>query len=139
MGLNMNTTGAARWVAENFLGLLDPFGIASGIPLAGAAALLTGIVSNTMSNGAAVAVIGPIALDMAFLSGTNIIMIGLATAISSAFAYLTVVGTPPNAIVYASGYVKASDFIKAGLAMFVVSFLVLLVFAKIWWSVLGVI
>jgi sodium-dependent dicarboxylate transporter 2/3/5 len=139
MGLNMNTTGAARWVAENFLGLLDPFGIASGIPLAGAAALLTGIVSNTMSNGAAVAVIGPIALDMAFLSGTNVVMIGLATAISSAFAYLTIVGTPPNAIVYASGYVKASDFIKAGLAMFVVSFLVLLVFAKMWWSVLGVI
>ncbi len=139
LGLAMKNTGAARWLAENFLGLLAPLGVTSGIPLAAAAAILTGGISNTMSNGAAVAVLGPVTLNMAVLSGTSIMMIGFATAISSAFAYLTVVGTPPNAIVYASGYVKASDFLKAGGIMFIVSIAVLLVFAQVWWSLLGLV
>jgi sodium-dependent dicarboxylate transporter 2/3/5 len=137
LGLVMKDTGAARWLAENFLAALAPFGVTSGIPLAGAVALLTAGVSNTMSNGAAVAVIGPVTLNMAVLSGTSIMTVGFATAISSAFAYLLVVGTPPNAIVYASGYVRASDFLKAGWVMFIVSLLILLVFARVWWSVLG--
>lgn len=139
LGLVMKNTGAARWLAENFLSLLAPFGANAGIPLAAAVSVLVMGVSNTMSNGAAVAVIGPVTLNMAVISGTSLLMVGFATAISSAFAYLLVVGTPPNAIVYASGYIRASDFIKAGGLLAAASILVLLVMAMTWWRILGVV
>ncbi len=137
LGLVMKNTGAARWLAENFLNLLAPLGANAGIPLATAVGVLVMAVSNTMSNGAAVAVIAPVTLNMAAISGTSLIMIGFATAISSAFAYLVVVGTPPNAIVFASGYVKASDFIKAGGLLAIASIIVLLIMAMTWWKILG--
>ena len=48
------------------------------------------------------------------------------TAISSAFAYLTVVGTPACTIVYASGYLKTTDFLKVGWKMCIVSIIVII-------------
>ena len=82
---------------------------------------LTTSVTNTMSNGAAVAVLGPIVLKVAVVAGESPIVIGFITAVSSAFAYLTVVGTPACTIVYASGYLKTTDFLKVGWRMAIVS------------------
>ena len=65
-------------------------------------------------------------------------MIGFITAVSSAFAYLTVVGTPACTIVYASGYLKTTDFLKVGWRMAIVSTVLLLVFALFYWPLLEV-
>ena len=63
-------------------------------------------------------------------------MIGFITAISSAFAYLTVVGTPACTIVYASGYLRTTDFLKAGWKMMVVSTIITLLAAWLYWPLL---
>ena len=70
-------------------------------------------------------------------TGENPIVLGFITAISSAFAYLTVVGTPACTIVYASGYLKASDFFKVGWRMVVLSTTLMLVVAVLYWPLLG--
>ncbi|MED5359277.1 MAG: anion permease, partial [Pseudomonadota bacterium] len=57
---------------------------------------------------------------------------------SSAFAYLTVVGTPACTIVYASGYLKATDFLKVGWRMAVISTIVMLLAAALYWPLIGV-
>ncbi len=106
LGVEMKVTGAALWVAEHFLALLTPLGADEGFGLWVAVSALTTLVTNTMSNGAAVAVLGPIVLKLAIAAQESPIVIGFITAISSAFAYLTVVGTPACTIVYASGYLK---------------------------------
>jgi sodium-dependent dicarboxylate transporter 2/3/5 len=62
---------------------------------------------------------------------------GYVTAVSSAFAYLTVVGTPACTIVYASGYLKASDFLKVGWKMVIASTIIMLAAAKVYWPWLG--
>ena len=134
----MKNTGAARWLAESFLTVLTPIGADSGLLLVAAVSILVMIVSNTMSDGAAVAVTGPITLNMAAISATSLMSVGFATAISSAFAYLLVVGTPSNAIIYASGYIRSTDFVKAGSLMAVMSIAVLLIMAMTWWKILGV-
>ncbi len=138
LGLAMKNTGAARWLAESFLTVLTPIGADSGLLLVAAVSILVMIVSNTMSDGAAVAVTGPITLNMAAISATSLMNVGFATAISSAFAYLLVVGTPSNAIIYASGYIRSTDFVKAGSLMAVMSIAVLLIMAMTWWKILGV-
>ncbi len=109
----------------------------SGVGLYGAVSILTTLVTNTMSNGAAVAVIGPISLEMATTAGESQLILGDITAISSAFAYLTVIGTPACTIVYASGYLKTTDFLKVGWKMAIMSTIVLLVFAMFYWPMIG--
>jgi len=138
LGIEMKDTGAARWVAENFLSGLSPLGAEHGFGLWSSISILTTAVTNTMSNGAAVAVLGPIVLKIASVSGESPIIIGFITAISSSFAYLTVIGTPACTIVYAAGYLRTTDFLAVGWKMALISTFVMLLFAKIYWPLLGV-
>jgi len=112
LGLQMKDTGAAEWVAVSFLEFLAPFGADSGFGLWAAISALTTAVTNTMSNGAAVAVLGPIVLKTAVVAKESPLIIGYITAVSSSFAYLTVVGTPACTIVYASGYLRLPISLK---------------------------
>lgn len=138
LGVQMKETGAAQWMAENFLSLMLPIGADGGLGLWAAISVLTTLVTNTMSNGAAVAVLGPIVLNVASVAGENPIILGFITAISSAFAYLTVIGTPACTIVYASGYLRTRDFLKVGWRMAVLSTTLMLVAAVFYWPVLEV-
>ena len=137
LGVQMKDTGAALWVAESFLAVLAPFNIDSGLPLMTAVSTLTTGVTNTMSNGAAVAVLGPIMLNLADAAGESPIIVGFVTAVSSAFAYLTVIGTPACTIVYSSGYLKTTDFLVVGYRMVIVSTILLLLAATLYWPLLG--
>jgi sodium-dependent dicarboxylate transporter 2/3/5 len=83
-------------------------------------------------------VLGPIVLNLAKEAGESPLLIGFITAVSSAFAYLTVVGTPACTIVYASGYLKTTDFLKVGWRMVIMSTIILLLAAKFYWPLLGV-
>jgi sodium-dependent dicarboxylate transporter 2/3/5 len=137
LGVQMKETGAAQWVAENFIAVLAPIGADTGIGLWAAVSVLTTFVTNTMSNGAAVAVLGPIVLKMAVVAGESPIAIGFITAISSAFAYLTVVGTPACTIVFAAGYLTPGDVLKAGWRMVAVSTVIMLFAAFFYWPLIG--
>jgi len=138
LGVQMKDSGAAEWVAKTTLDLLAPLGAGHGIGLAAAVSGLTTLMTNTMSNGAAVAVLGPITLNMAQHSGDSPVAIGLVTAVSSAFAYFTVVGTPACTIVYASGYLKTTDFLRVGWRMFIASFILILLMSQVYWSLFHV-
>ena len=136
LGIEMKETGAAAWVAKSFLHLLEPFGASDGFGLWAAVSILTTAVTNMMSNGAAVAVLGPVVLKMAVVAQESPIIIGFITAISSAFAYLTVVGTPACTIVYASGYLKTIDFLVVGWKMALISITIMLAAAFLYWPYL---
>ncbi len=49
----------------------------------------------------------------------------------------TVVGTPASTIVFAAGYLKPSDFLKVGSRMVVVSTLLMLLTASLYWPLIG--
>jgi len=136
LGVEMKETGAALWVATSFLDLITPLGIDHGPALWTAVSVLTTGVTNTMSNGAAVAVLGPITLKLAVAAGESPILMGFITAVSSAFAYLTVIGTPACTIVYSSGYLKTTDFLKVGYRMLIVSTIILILAATLYWPLL---
>lgn len=137
LGVQMQATGAAEWVAQTFIGALEPMGADHGLGLYAAVAVLTTIVTNTMTAGAAVAVLGPVVLKTAVVAGDDPLVIGFITSISSAFAYLTAAAHPAFTIIYASGYLKASDFIKAGARMTVVSLLLIMGAAMFYWPLIA--
>jgi sodium-dependent dicarboxylate transporter 2/3/5 len=99
MGAGLAYSGGALLLADGFVGAL-PEALKSGNGLAISTSLFCGLMTNFMSDGATVAAIGPITVPMAVLSDTPALMVGLATAFSSSFAFMFVIGTPNNAIVY---------------------------------------
>lgn len=139
-GRALEASGAALFLAERVVGGVQGWlGMESGIRLAASSAVFMTLFSQTMSNGPAVALLGPVVLESARISGTSAILVGMATAIASSFAFMMIIGTPSNAIVYASGYLEARDFIRAGLWMTVASLLVLMAAAAYWWPRLGIV
>ena len=61
---------------------------------------------------------------------------GFITAISSAFGYLAPAAQPAFTIIYASGFLKGSDFFKIGIRMMALSFVVLIAISVLYWPFL---
>jgi sodium-dependent dicarboxylate transporter 2/3/5 len=139
MGVGLAITGAALWLADGFVAML-PESLTSGTGLCISCSFITGILTNFMSDGATVAAVGPITVPMATLSGTSPLMVGLATAFSSSFAHMLVIGTPNNAIVYSMARdPETGEQLLTMKDFFVHGFMVLLLsFAVLWlWVFLG--
>jgi sodium-dependent dicarboxylate transporter 2/3/5 len=138
VGIAMTKTGAAAWLAEAFLASFEPLGIREGPLLYAPAALLTAAITSIQSGGSAVSVIGPVVLQMAKLGGASLVGMGLVCGISSAFAYLTVLGSPASIIVYSTGLLRPTDFIRVGWRAMVASFFALAIIAAFYWPLAGV-
>ncbi|MFH1374896.1 MAG: DASS family sodium-coupled anion symporter [bacterium] len=139
-GRVLDQTGSAYWMARSVVEGLAEVGVNAGAALLGTGSLVTAVMTNLMADGPAAAAVGPITLNMAAIAnpGTTLVpFIGLATACASSFAYLLVIGTPPNAIVYSSGYLAAKDFLRVGIICLVLAFVILLLLSMFYWPLLG--
>ena len=139
-GRVLDETGTAYWLARSIVSGLAGIGLDSGMALLGAGTAVTAGLTNLMADGPAAASVGPITLNMAAVSnpGTTLIpFMGLATAAASSFAYLLVIGTPPNAIVYSSGYLVAKDFLRVGILCLICAFIVLVLLSYFYWPLVG--
>jgi len=139
-GRTLDGTGAAYWLARSVLDLLAPLGADSGISLMAISNGLTAVITNLMADGPAAAAVGPITLNMAGLvhPGTSYLpFMAMSTAIASSFAYCLIIGTPPNAIVYASGYLEPKDYLRVGLPLWFIANIILLLLTAIYWNAMG--
>ncbi len=139
-GRTLDSTGAAYWMARSVIDGLAPLGMDSGIPLMATSNALTAVITNLMADGPAAAAVGPITLNMAGLvhPGTSFLpFMAMSTAIASSFAYCLIIGTPPNAIVYASGYLEPKDYLRIGVPMWFIANIIILLLVAVYWSMRG--
>ncbi|WDP88549.1 MAG: DASS family sodium-coupled anion symporter [Desulfobacter sp.] len=139
-GRTLDNTGAAYWLARSAIEFLSNFGMESGLPLLAVSNGLTALLTNLMADGPAAASVGPITLNMAGMvhpGSSYLPFMAMATAISSSFAYCLIIGTPPNAIVYASGYLEPKDYLRAGIPLFFFANVVLLLITGVYWTFRG--
>ncbi|MDP7071862.1 MAG: SLC13 family permease, partial [Candidatus Marinimicrobia bacterium] len=134
LGAVFKTTGAAKWLADSLIAIMSGFGISSGLPLIIVVILIGALLTNLMSAGATVAVIGPVVLEMAQGSGTNPILVGVGLAIATSLAYWLVIGTPASSIVYASGQLDAKDFIRMATFAWPMALVVMIAMVIFWWA-----
>jgi sodium-dependent dicarboxylate transporter 2/3/5 len=133
LGVAIEETGAANWVAKQFMQVTTALDIHSGIALLAAVALLTVGVSSFISRAPALGILTPIVLNVARDTGTSVLAMGFVTAMASAFTYMTVIGSPPNTIIFSSGYLQPKDYLRAGAWMTLASLVLLLLFAETYW------
>ncbi len=139
-GRVLDSTGAAYWLARTVIETMAPLGIDSGMPLLAVSNGLTAVLTNLMADGPAAASVGPITLNMAGLvhPGTTYLpFIAMSTAIASSFAYCLIIGTPPNAIVYASGYLEPKDYLRVGVPIWFFANIILLLMTGVYWCFRG--
>ena len=132
LGVQMKNTGTALWIGNSLMSLFSPLiDQFTMIPYI-LNIFLTMLLSNIMSSSGTVAVLGPITLSM----GGDPAYMGMTTAISSAFGYFSAIAAPACMIIYSSGLVKMTDFLKAGWRMAIMSTITLLLLYKFYWPLI---
>jgi len=102
--------------------------------------VIVGMLTQLMADGPACAAVGPVTLAMAGIvhPGTAMIpFVAMSTSIASSFAYCLVIGTPPNAIVYASGYLEPKDYLRVGIILWFTNMAGLMLMASTYWYWIG--
>ncbi len=89
----------------------------SGIILVLTVVVISIFISELMSNVAQVIVFAPVVCSLADAMGMNPLLLGVPMTLAASCASMLPMGTPPNAIVFASGHIKLKQMLKAGLVM----------------------
>lgn len=107
---------------------LAGFGGSDGFVLVVMITILSIFISELMSNIAQVIVFSPVIAGIADAMGINPILLGLPMTLAASCASMMPMGTPPNAIVFASGYIKLNQMVKTGFVMNVISVILIALF-----------
>ncbi|MDO4710304.1 MAG: SLC13 family permease [Pseudomonadota bacterium] len=121
LGIALQKSGGAEWIANNTLAL-----IASENPLLTLAViyLLTSVMTEMMSNNASAVLIVPIAIATAEALGLDSKPFLVAVAFAASTSFSTPVGYQTNTMVYTAGGYRFSDFLKVGIPLNVLFFVV---------------
>ncbi|MFZ9386786.1 MAG: SLC13 family permease [Chitinophagaceae bacterium] len=100
----------------------------SGFILIVTVAVISIFISELMSNVAQVIVFAPVVCSLADVMGINPLLLGIPMTLSASCASMMPMGTPPNAIIFASGHVKLNQMVKAGFVMNMVAVILISLF-----------
>jgi di/tricarboxylate transporter len=110
LGLAVQTTGTAEWIADRILLLLDGWPIWA---LQAGVAVLATVFTLIMSNVGATVLLVPLAVSIAVASGGNPAIFALTVAISTSNSFLIPTHQVNALIMGPAGY-KVTDFMKSG-------------------------
>ena len=133
MGSMMYDTGLSAWIGN---GLKEALGNnPSEWLFVGVFSVAALIMSELTSHTASTNLMAPIAIGAALSLGFSPIPVAIGIALASSLGFMMPVSTPPNAIVYASGYVPITKMIKSGfiidlIGIFLVTIPVLMLLVK---------
>jgi sodium-dependent dicarboxylate transporter 2/3/5 len=122
LGYGLNASGLAANAVESI-----PFGEFSPLLILLLGGAICYVLSNFISNSATAALLMPILAIVCSamgdkldpIGGTPTVLIGVAIAASSAM--ILPISTPPNALAFATGFVKQNDMMKLGTIMGIIS------------------
>jgi len=101
-------------------------------------ALATLLLTEGVSNSAAVAIMMPVAIPAGLAAGMNPVSVSMAVGIVAGFAFMLPMGTPPNAMVFSTGYVKTISMLRYGVIMSIAAFTLFALTVWLWWPVAGI-
>lgn len=118
----LENTGAGSMIADAVIGVVGQS--TSPYVLVTALFFLSGILTQFMSNTASCALLAPIGLQIAYGLGANPHAILMTIGIAASSAFVTPIATPPNTLVLGPGGLKFMDYVKIGLPLLIISYLV---------------
>ena len=125
----MKKTGTAKFISQELVDILH--GLPTFLFLL-TIVLFVIFLTELMSNTATTALIAPILFSTAQMIGKPPEMLVIPAAVAASCAFMLPVATPPNAIVYGTGYVKQSQMMRVGFILNIVFSFVLAAFFTVY-------
>ncbi len=116
-----NETGLAVWIASQLTELQGLSLILLILVMVASVNFLTEITSNL----ATTAMLLPVLAPMALAFDLHPYMIMVSVTISASCAFMLPVATPPNAVVFGSGYLRIPDMVRTGFVMNLTSIIII--------------
>ena len=126
----MENTGTAQYLSNLLLGTIGDWGPTA---LLAGIYLLSALITQPMSNAAAVVLMVPIAVEIALGINANILTFVMAVVIGAATSFITPVGHKANVLVFGPGNYKFFDYTRVGILLTVFLFVVSMIFLPIFW------
>jgi di/tricarboxylate transporter len=135
LGVAMQQTGAAAWLAQNAVAGVDHVIAGSHKPLVmlGCLYLVTLILTEILSNNAVAALMVPIALGIAAEAGLDARPFIIAVTIAASAAFATPIGYQTNTYIYGIGGYRFRDFVRIGVPLNILCFVVAMVVIPTTW------
>ncbi|MBL4775388.1 MAG: DASS family sodium-coupled anion symporter [Mariprofundus sp.] len=133
VGSALSVSGAGAWLAVQFF----PAGLA-GLALIIVLTIATLLLTEGVSNAAAVAILLPIAIPVGLSAGIDPLTIALTVGIVAGFAFMLPMGTPPNAMIYGTGFVQRLAMLRFGAVLSLSALVLFVMISSVWWPVVGV-
>jgi len=130
LGMAMEATGTAEYLANIMLGTLGDYG---PLALLAGVYLLAALITQAMSNAAAIVLIVPIAIDTALALEANHLTFTMAVVIGAATSFLTPVGHKANVLVFGPGGYRFFDYARVGALLTLILLAVSMIFLPIFW------
>ncbi len=130
IGTALQTTGAALLIANQLAHWVAPLGPIAMLSLI---YLLTSMMTETMSNNAAVILLTPIAAGLAFTLGYDPRPFVVAVMFAGSASFATPIGYQTNTLVYQSGGYRFMDFVRIGLPMNILLWVTATIVIPIFW------
>lgn len=134
IGFCMWQTGAAQWLAINWLAL---FKNAPWFVFVMSIAFFVLVMTNLIMNVAAIAISLPVALVIAPYLGVAPEVILFVSLVTAGMPFLLLVGAAPNAIAYESKQFSSGEFFKYGIPASIMLMIVLGFFVMVIWPAMG--
>ena len=116
-----DSSGLANWIGSQMTSLSSVPLIVLLLILIGAVNFLTEITSNL----ATTAMLLPVLVSLASAIGVHPYFLLVGATVAASCAFMLPVATPPNAVVFGSGYLKIDDMVKKGIWMNIISIILL--------------
>ena len=124
LAAGFSKSGLAEWIASQMTLLQGVAIIILVISMIAAVNFLTEITSNLATTAMLLPVLAPMALTI----DVHPYILMVAATVAASCAFMLPVATPPNAVVFGSGYLRIPDMFKAGIGMNLISILLLTLF-----------
>ena len=127
----MDKTGAGKLIADTVVGMMgeNP----NPIVLCAVLYLISNVLTQFMSNTASAALLAPIGISIAQSIGADPKPVLMAIGIAASMAYATPMATPPNTLVLGPGGFSFNDYVKVGVPLCIITFIVSVIIIPIFW------
>ena len=121
LALGFESSGLAVWIGQQMTSLSTMPLILILLILIASVNFLTEITSNL----ATTAMLLPVLVSLASAIGVHPYLLLLGATVAASCAFMLPVATPPNAVVFGSGYLKMEDMVRKGFWMNIISIILL--------------
>jgi sodium-dependent dicarboxylate transporter 2/3/5 len=133
LGKALYETSAVEWLVHRVLGSAD----VSPWVLVALLSFLAIILTEAISNAAAVVILVPLSFGFIAQTGLSPELMTMIVTIPTGLAFCLPVGTPPNAIAFSAGYYSIRDSLTVGLVIKIIAWAVFLLSVRFYWPLLG--